>query len=370
LFTTDTGVRYRYSNDPLKDGDFEKKYKTWAKGAAWDTEGAALKVPGPWKQRALVAGAAGGVTLNKTSPIAGDRDAKITGEANLVLNPLFNTDLTSWTDGSVGDGSVSASAAQKKEGAKSALCDGGTTGAGTKISQQIAVTAEVEYSISAWIYGDGASGGGIRVIDDASGEYLGSDATWGAGAAAYAIETGAAWAYKPLVFTTKAAATTVTIECYVVANAGAAYFDAVMLSRSHWRLEQTTFFNLKKGTGYSLGFTHLESLGLGSLRYAVFSPLTSKYLQSGGTWTTDEYWFTVTPSTTAAAVLKAFTTETDADKQYTVFFQPESLASGTPAEFAQLDRVFIALDALTTDAQLSDMDAGGDPGRSCDHRDS
>ena len=350
LFPSTTGVRYRYSVDPLRDGDFEQYGKTWNKLlTVWDAEGALLKKDGGWKER----GSAGKVTLNKTSPISGDRDAKLIGETSLALNADFEAfttgDLDDFTLAAQGDGDWAEENTIKKEATSSLKMDGGTTGALSKATIQIAVSAETKYAISFWMYGDDASGGKIRVIDTASGEYLTSAGAWQAGDAAYATQTAAAWAYKPLVFTTPAGATTLDIELFVVANAGAAYFDAWMLAPQLLELSQVTFFNLKPSVDYTIGFSHKEALGLGSIRYALREMDGNKWLQSGGTWGAGEYWFSVTPSSSAADVIKAFTAHT-VDAQYQLLFSVESLSY--TGEYAQLDRVFIAEDALTTDAQL------------------
>ena len=246
LFPSTTGVRYRYSVDPLRDGDFEQYGKTWNKlSSVWDAEGALLKKDGGWKER----GSSGKVVLNKTSPISGVRDAKLTGETNLAVNASMDDyttgDLDGFTLAAQGDGDWAEEGTIKKEGTASLKMDGGTTGALSKATVQIAVDAETKYAFSFWMYGDDASGGKIRVIDTVSGEYLTSAGAWQAGDAAYATQAAAAWAYKPLVFTTKAGATTLDIELFVVANAGAAYFDAWMLAPQLLELSQVKFFNLR-----------------------------------------------------------------------------------------------------------------------------
>ena len=350
LFPSTAEVRYRYSVDPLRDGDFEQYGKTWDKlSSVWDAEGASLKHHGPWRER----GSSGKVTLNKTSPLSGDRDAKLVGETSIAVNPTMDDDtagdLDDWTLAAQGDGDWAEETTIKKEGTASRKMDGGTTGALTKATVQIAVSAETKYAISFWMYGDAASGGKIRVIDTVSGHYLTSAAAWQAGDAAYATHTPAAWAYKPLVFTTKAGATTLDIEIFVVASAGAAYFDAWMLAPQLLELSQVAFVPLKKSASYAIGFTHLEALGLGSIRYALKELITGKWLQSGGTWGAGEYWFPVTPSLTSADVLKAFTSHSIKD-EYQLLFSVESLSYAS--EYAQLDRVFIAEEALTTDAAL------------------
>lgn len=355
LFPSTTGVRYRFSVDPLKDGDFEQWAKTWGKLATvWDSEGALLKGNGPWKER----GSSGKVTLNKTTPLSGDRDLKLVGETSIAVNADFEAftagDADGWTLAAQGDGDWAEENTIKKEATSSLKMDGGTTGALSKGTVQIAVSAETKYAIGFWVYGDAASGGKIRVIDTVSGEYLTTVGAWQAGDAAYATQTAAAWAYFPLVFTTKAGATTLDIEVFVVANAGAAYFDAWMLAPQLLELSQVTFFNLKKSADYTIGFTHKEALGLGSIRFALRELSTNKWLQSGGTWGAGEYWRPVTPSSSSADVIQAFTAHT-VNTRYQLLFSVENLSFAS--EYAQLDRVFIAEDALTTDAQLKSVEA-------------
>jgi hypothetical protein len=68
-------IHYRVSYDPLLDGDFEEFWNTWAKDSNGDVdvEGASLRKGGPWMEL----GTAGAVTLNKTGPLFGTRDAKM-----------------------------------------------------------------------------------------------------------------------------------------------------------------------------------------------------------------------------------------------------------------------------------------------------
>lgn len=81
-------VRYRVAYNPFKDGDFELIHTTWGKDANgdWDVAGNTLLKGGPWKEN----GTSGKVTLNKTSPLAGERDAKMdfTAAADCRLTQL------------------------------------------------------------------------------------------------------------------------------------------------------------------------------------------------------------------------------------------------------------------------------------------
>lgn len=71
-------MHYRWSEDPLRQGDFGRDSwearKVWKKDSSgdYDVEGSVLHVRGPWKER----GTSGAITLNKTSPLGSlERDA-------------------------------------------------------------------------------------------------------------------------------------------------------------------------------------------------------------------------------------------------------------------------------------------------------
>lgn len=85
--TPPSTVRLRVAYNPLKDGDFELIHTTWGKDSNgdWDVEGNTLLAGGPWKEK----GTTGAVTLNKTSPLIGVRDAKMSHAS--ALTRLTNT---------------------------------------------------------------------------------------------------------------------------------------------------------------------------------------------------------------------------------------------------------------------------------------
>lgn len=78
IMTVDADLRMRWTEDVLRGGDFNHLFNSvWAlvSGVA-DVEGATLLAGergGPWKE----SGTSGAVTLNKTSPLSGLRDAKM-----------------------------------------------------------------------------------------------------------------------------------------------------------------------------------------------------------------------------------------------------------------------------------------------------
>ncbi len=77
VLTADADLSHRWSEDVLRGGDFNRLVgHVWAKVAGEsDVEGATLQLApaGPWKET----GTTGAVTLNKTSSLSGERDAKM-----------------------------------------------------------------------------------------------------------------------------------------------------------------------------------------------------------------------------------------------------------------------------------------------------
>ena len=111
-------------------------------------------------------------------------------------------------------------------------------------------------------------------------------------------------------------------------------------------------FMLKAATAYTLYLNHLDDDSNITLDFAITERTAAgalKYVQSGGTWTTAAYWRNVAYSGTDAQATQTFTSD-----EKTIY---EILFRVTPADVGayttNLDRVFIAEDALATDVELS-----------------
>ncbi len=123
--------------------------------------------------------------------------------------------------------------------------------------------------------------------------------------------------------------------------------DAKMaLDSADTRFLQQMKHNLKASQSYVFTFNHKDSNATKTIDYAI-TEITSggvKYLQSGGTWSTSAYWFTVTGSTSDAQIKKVFTS--DEATRYIVWFKPTAAAA---SETSQIDRVYVAEQATTSD---------------------
>lgn len=344
-------LRYRISRDIFKGGDFESKRMWDLVSGVGDVEGALLSRYARWVELALYGGTLGKVALNKTSPLFGDRDAKLTGLTEILTNGDFEQAEAGgvppgWTEGIVGTGTIVEDAVTFNTGAKSQKFTAGATGVGTNLTQQKAVTASKLYGLIFALYGDGASGVAVQVVDDASGEYLTSAGAWQVAAADVAVQTAAAWAETGIFFETKAGATTLTVKAYVVANNGAGYVDSVGLNQVTTELIQQSFIPVVYGKTMQLVLNHKESAVPASLAVAL-QPAdgAGKYLQSDGTtWNTTEYWFPVAGSTTLAAKTIDFTPNFNGHVLMRI--RPYSLGGLT----SQLDNIYTWEKALTTDA--------------------
>jgi hypothetical protein len=363
LMADAAGAHYRYSPNPIFDPGFETQY-TWASDEADavlgnpNRVGIQNKPPNHWREL----GGQGAVKLNKTSPLVGLRDAKVSqAEAEKVLNGGLNGWTAgapdNWTVGIVGNGTVTEDTTNKVEGSSSASLDGGTNGGGTNIRQDITIPddATKTYVLRAYLGFCGANPATVvlRLIDTVNNKSLDSAGVWqnGATTALFTDGTDDAFTRYEARFKPLAGATTLRIQVIVPTADDFGNVDAVSLSEVKTSLVQPTAFKLAAGRAYVLGFSHKESAALMSANYAISETLDDgaggvKWLQSDGTWGTGEYWFAVS-STTKEDVRKTFTS--DLERFYTVWFSP----GASPGGNFQLDDVFIAETALTTDAEIA-----------------
>jgi hypothetical protein len=362
IFADAADVHYRYSPNPVFDPGFETQY-TWAS----DAEGAVLgsqdrvgienEPPNNWQEL----GGQAAVTLNKTAPLTGLRDAKISqAQTEKVLNGGLNAWTAgvpdNWTETDVGDGTVVEDTTNKVEGTSSAALDGGTTGGGTNILQNIAIPDDATkvYVLRAYLGFCGSDPATVvlRLIDTVNNKSLDSNGVWQAGAttALWTDGTNAAFTRYEIRFKALAGATNLRIQVIVPTAADAGNVDAVSLSEVKTELVQQGAFKLAAGRAYVLGFGHKESAALMSANYAITETLDDdsggiKWLQADGSWSATENWFNVL-ATSKTDVRKTFTS--DLERYYTVRFSPGSI----PAGHFFLDDVFIAEVALVTDAEL------------------
>jgi len=352
--TADTtgDMRYRISRDIFKSGDFESK-NIWALvSAVGDVEGALLSSYSRWAEIPIYDGVAGKFVLNKTSPLSGVRDIKLTGNTTeAVTNGGFETAEVGsippgWTENLVGGGTIAEDLAEFDTGLASQVFTAGAGGVGTTLYQQITVTAEKLYGFICSLYGDAASGMDIQVVDDASGEYLTSLGAWQAGAAKVLTQTAAAWARAEIPFVAKAGATTLTITVAVVANNGTGNVDSVGCSLIENELIQQSFIPVVASKTMQLVINHKESAVPSGLAVALQPAAdNTKYMQSNGTtWNTTEYWAPIVGAATKTAFTRAFTP--DFSGPMLMRIRAMSLGGLT----AQIDDVYTWEKALTTDA--------------------
>lgn len=350
--------RYRISRDIFKSGDFESK-RIWALVAGvGDVEGAVLSPYARWTELAIYDGTLGKFALNKTSPLKGVRDIKLTGHVTeLVTNGGFESAEVGgvppgWTENLVGGSTITEDAVEYDTGAKSQVFANAAGGAGTTLFQQFAVTAEKLHGIIVALYGDGVSGMRCKVVDDASGEYLTSAGAWQAGAAYVLTQAAAAWARAEIPFVAKAAATTVTITAECIANNGAGNVDSVGCSLIENELIQQSFIPVITSKTMELVINHKESAVPSGLAVALQPAADpTKYMQSDGTtWNTTEYWAPIVGALTSTKFTRAFTP--DFSGPLLMRIRAMSLGGLT----AQIDDVYTWELALDTDV----LHTGGD----------
>jgi len=361
LLADAAGAHFRYSSSPIFDPGFETRF-TWLTDTELsllgnpDRVGILNQPPNNWQEL----GGQNAVTLNKTSPLVGLRDAKVSqAGAEKVLNGGLNAWTAgvpdNWTETDVGDGTVTEDTTNKVEGTSSANLGGGTIGQGTNILQDIAIPNDATkvYVLRSYLgFTGGAATVVLRLIDTVNNKSLDSAGVWqpGATTALWTDSTDAAFTRYAIRFKALAGATNLRIQVIVPANTDDGRVDAVSLTEVKTELVQRGAFKLAAARAYVLGFTHKESATLLSANYAITETLDDaaggiKWLQANGSWATAENWFEVA-SDTKVDVRKTFTS--DLERFYTVRFSPGSIPAGS----FQLDDVFIAEVALVGDTEL------------------
>ena len=360
VFVPAVGKRFRYSGNPVRDGDFER-VSLWVS----DTEGAKLADQGKagigrfYGSSWIPRGTAADITLNKTAPQFGTRDIKLAqSQAEKVLNPSLDTWAagapSSWTEVDVGDGTIVEDVTNKNSGTSSADVNGGTTGIGTKITQSITITNDATkvYALRAflrWVAGTAT----VRLVDTVNSKSLDSAGVWQAGiTTAVFTQTSGGFTSNAIRFSPLAGATNLDIVVIAIANADRFNADDVSLVEIVSDLMQNLRFPLVKSRSYTLRFNHIASAANpNNFYYSLREYLDDgsggvKWLQSGDTWATGEYWKAVAASATTVQTARAFTA--DDNKRYALAFTPGSVPAGN----IKLDRVYIAEAALATDPEL------------------
>lgn len=272
------------------------------------------------------------------------------------LNQLANGSLDVCPGGNLGDwaGAGTGAPAQTAPGAHTHAAGGLTVvnggGQAWVETQQVDAIALEEYTISAWLEGNGAQFAHVRIIDDNSGEYLTAAGAWQVGAAYCLSEDGAALARHAISFFAPAGATTFTVTLQAPDQNSTVYFDEIALTISSSYLLQQTIFEIPATTDMTVAIQHYADDLDAGFRFAIVKlAVAPLFLQVGGGWAAGEYWRPVVGVVGTTQNHQIFTSDVTYDK-YALIIKSNGIDDRYNMWF---DRIFISEVCLATDAELA-----------------